>query len=663
MTWRLDSIVLYQRDGPGREKLPFKPSGLNIISGNSQTGKSAVIDIINYCLMSEACPIPKGVIRRAVSHVGIHLVSGDRELQVLRPLPKPGAKSSTQAWWQAGTNLSFPNDIPEMKWDRVQVRDILSDFTGISGAEVVRNARDPTQPNHSATIRQATPLLFQPQDVIANRYVSFPGLDSIERRRAVLDALPYLLKIESAEFLEKRAELRRLNAELRLKNVQSAERLALRANAYPRGMRLWLECKGRGLVDGEPPSDIATLFQSLSLIQLAEEQRFELATTVPDIERLERDEQLARSKVARVRRQIRELNQFEESTKLHDQVVSGQIRRLSIAELLPEGSGGAACPICREGQLRTGPGGESVERLLAGLVEFKAVPLRIDEGARKARLALERDRVALEEAHAAAKAALREAVAQVSRESPQLVEARELDVLRGKVQEYLESVNSIDFVDEEDDLDDLKRRIEELKRELDSRQGLRERYEAEVADDMTRLAKEMEVEFQDGRAALDLKGLTISVQVDRDEDALTTLSEVGSGANWVSYHVAAAVALHRHFVRQKCKVPRLLVLDQPSQAWFPKITKPTPSEPQDPAQERPPPPEKPEDLQRVENVYKLLVREAEQEGAPQIIVLDHAYFDEHWFTSRVIREWRAGLKLVPPHWDPEHAMSTTAGSQ
>jgi len=36
--------------------------GLNIISGNSKTGKSAIMDIVDWCLCSNQCTIPRGVI-------------------------------------------------------------------------------------------------------------------------------------------------------------------------------------------------------------------------------------------------------------------------------------------------------------------------------------------------------------------------------------------------------------------------------------------------------------------------------------------------------------------------------------------------------------------------------------------------------------------------
>ncbi|WP_292528801.1 hypothetical protein, partial [Mesorhizobium sp.] len=44
---------------------------VNVITGASKTGKSAVIPIIDYCLASGKCSIPVGTIRKSCSWFGI----------------------------------------------------------------------------------------------------------------------------------------------------------------------------------------------------------------------------------------------------------------------------------------------------------------------------------------------------------------------------------------------------------------------------------------------------------------------------------------------------------------------------------------------------------------------------------------------------------------
>jgi len=62
----LREIVIYSLNGSAR-RLKLRPDRMNIITGESKTGKSAIIHIVDYCLGSSECHVPEGVIRRKVS--------------------------------------------------------------------------------------------------------------------------------------------------------------------------------------------------------------------------------------------------------------------------------------------------------------------------------------------------------------------------------------------------------------------------------------------------------------------------------------------------------------------------------------------------------------------------------------------------------------------
>jgi len=49
MSFSIKSIVIYSHSGEIRD-ITLRENGLNIITGKSKTGKSAIIDIIDYCL-------------------------------------------------------------------------------------------------------------------------------------------------------------------------------------------------------------------------------------------------------------------------------------------------------------------------------------------------------------------------------------------------------------------------------------------------------------------------------------------------------------------------------------------------------------------------------------------------------------------------------------
>ena len=54
MSLQLAKLILYNQDGEVRELL-FRTGALNILTGASKTGKSAIIDIVDYCTGRGEC--------------------------------------------------------------------------------------------------------------------------------------------------------------------------------------------------------------------------------------------------------------------------------------------------------------------------------------------------------------------------------------------------------------------------------------------------------------------------------------------------------------------------------------------------------------------------------------------------------------------------------
>jgi hypothetical protein len=81
----------------------------------------------------------------------------------------------------------------------------------------------------------------------------------------------------------------------------------------------------------------------------------------------------------------------------------------------------------------------------------------------------------------------------------------------------------------------------------------------------------MQVEIGDDLIQLDTLRLTIRV-IDKD-GRIAWLKEMGSGANWLGYHIAILLALHEFSYKQRLPyILSLLVIDQPSQTHFPDDT-------------------------------------------------------------------------------------------
>ena len=77
------------------------------------------------------------------------------------------------------------------------------------------------------------------------------------------------------------------------------------------------------------------------------------------------------------------------------------------------------------------------------------------------------------------------------------------------------------------------------------------------------------VEHFERPARIDIKNLILVIE--GPHGRRDHLWEIGSGANHMGYHIATLLALHEHFLGVGHNpVPQFLIVDQPSQAFFPK---------------------------------------------------------------------------------------------
>jgi hypothetical protein len=169
---QLLAIVLYNASGEQRV-VGFKPGALNIVTGAPATGKSALLDIVEYCLGRSAITMPIGPITQTVSWYAVLLqVAGGRAF-VARPAPRPGAASNLRAMLEFGATLEPPPlDRLNVNCDASTVREQLGWAIGIgeNGTEPpMYSLRQPLEAN----LGHAILLCLQRQSEIGNRDLLF----------------------------------------------------------------------------------------------------------------------------------------------------------------------------------------------------------------------------------------------------------------------------------------------------------------------------------------------------------------------------------------------------------------------------------------------------------------------------------------------------------
>src|SRR5258708_30433861 len=94
--WQLGGVFLYSHDSRRRDVL-FDLNSVNIITGPSGSGKSAICEIIDYCLGASRCHIP-GVVRDATSWAGILLATESTQVFIASRIPPINQFSSEDTY-------------------------------------------------------------------------------------------------------------------------------------------------------------------------------------------------------------------------------------------------------------------------------------------------------------------------------------------------------------------------------------------------------------------------------------------------------------------------------------------------------------------------------------------------------------------------------------
>lgn len=642
MNLQLRAIAIYSKTGERRE-IFFHLGKLNIVTGGSKTGKSALLDIVDYCWGRDECTIPRGEIRRSVTWFTILLDHGGEGVLIARKNPEGAAKVSDEIYIERGVDNLPPDTgrfVKNVTADGLKLH--LSSLLGIS-ENLYRPEPTSTRPPLEASSRHAILFCLQFQYEIANPRLLFHRQSDQFVPTAIKDSLPYFMgAMEENYFLKLR---RYEDARMRLRKLEREynEARALSDEAAGTARTLLEEARRHGLAEAAASPDglqeIRTLLATVA--KSNNPPAVDMDDPSADLSDLEERRRTLRGQLQDVREEMADLQRLQREASAFEGEAGEQRARLaSIGLLAGEATSNNQCPLCESHLVTPVPSVYELKRSLRSL-EAQLRTVSLDSPRLQGRLnELETRRAALEESLRQVQRDIGQRISENERLRAEQAQFTEQARVRGRIGYYLEKVH---VVTSDDGIRlavaRTRAEMEELGQSIDQ-EALDERVTTAlgmIARELTRYAGVLGLEHGENPLRLDRKNLT--VVADTIEGPLP-LTQIGSGENWVGYHLAAHMALHKLFRVRNRPVPAFLMLDQPSQAHYPPDSDVGAVTGVDG-----------EDHQAVARLYRTLYDfVAELSPRMQVIVTDHVELLQPWFRESIRERWRDGIKFVPGDW-------------
>jgi len=638
----IKAIIIFNHKGEKRT-VPLK-QGVNLITGESKTGKSALVEIIDYCLCSTRCTIPKGKITDFSYLYTLVMSVGESTYIIARHNWNDGGKmyfSKESADFEPSLlELNYFEDKSPMLY-----KDAQYEVECAFGLFVTNMSTDLEQQGKKASLRNMVSYLFQHQNLMASKFALFYRFSDYYKRKDVIDQFPVFAGMISQEYYSNMIQLNNLRAQLKQKYKK--QKANEKSTAY--------------IKENLSPllSDYFALLEQDFDSKISVQKMLKLASNLPVFN----DSQLfGESKIAD---RYSELNDELESLRNEEREILLKIKNVGNAsntgidfsemlrDLRPQTSIAEIetdkyiCPLCghdcKEISEKDAELIEAAEWLDNELIITEKYTADFSEDVRK-----------LEDAHSKIDAKIREVWKQIKTieqkfiSSKALVSKREkVNYAKARIALYAEMSDSGIFETVDEDIEELKNKIKMLEEtiqgfDVDAKKA---KAQAFLSENMNHLAEtlDFEEEYRPINLNFGLMDESFDIYQCQNSREKIHLYEMGSGANWVSCHIALFLSFLRYFTKQEnSPMPLFMFFDQPSQVYFPQGNDKTDEVSQ-------------ADLTAVNKMYKTIFDEINAIGndtgiLPQIIIVDHVdgnnldIKDE--FEKYVRCNWRNGKALI-----------------
>lgn len=616
-------------------------AGLNVVTGKSSTGKSALIEIFDYCFGSDENTIPKGVITNSASIYYVALAINAQNILIARD-PDIASRAffrridtfDTAEVDREYFNVNYFRPLPEFK---KHLRDFFVDIDDVDEslvAKAYRGGRKAPTPS----IRSFSSFMLQHQNLVANKHALFYRFDEKQKRDQVIEHTKIFLGLVDQKFFHLSQEKERLTAEVRrLERSKETNKRAVDSYKQKVGPELSQLYALMGFEE-EPLS----LEKVLRHPQNAKDELDEII--VPEKIKHNSDAITQRYNQLKLERtqktsQLRRLQRQTASINKHigeEERFTNNVKQFSTPTHVHISA--AVCPFCKTEKDTLQQSAEKLQRAITKVSGNLAQARPMKAKFESSLVTIQRDTEHLNNELMALSKQIEDIEATEEKIAKNKSLYENIIMHKAKLFALLDSLNMADDSDVDKSLKELQKQLKKINgslKEYDIEKGLKN-ASIKVNKYMTDIGSHFEFETSYKPINLHFSFETFDLYHLTPEGEKIYLRSMGSGANWLYCHVTLFLALHKYFAElgSKCAIPSLLFLDQPTQVYFPNFTRDnadTFDEQKSTEAKQRTEKERPidEDIKAVENLFSQLsiyCNELESSNgfSPQIIVTDHA---------------------------------------
>lgn len=615
MKFRINKIKLWFKNDSEPRILKFENNKVNVITGGSGTGKTSILSIIDYCLLSTNARIPETAINENVIWYGIDFNINDKNFSIVRkhPINNSGSKEI----YFSGTGI-LP-DYPIQNNDVEQVKKILEKEFGID-----ENFRMPYGGKHitsGSKISYRYFLLFNTlsEDIIAhtNTFFDFDlhdrgkyveALDRIFFLAIGVDDIGNVLVKEKIASLEK--ELSRI--EKRKRNLNKEELLFGK-----KIQELLLKAQEYDLIERKLLTNEDALSRLKLLIKTFGRQ-IEYSNNSIQIDELN-------SKKRSLYRKLRNLERFENEYKLYKENLKKDADSLKPIKYLNKNFDQLIPTLELNTFLKSLE--ESFEKIKAEIFNKTTLVTNVKSEVKDLKNQIE---------------FIDTQLSQYAIKNTDFTQEIQKYIFIGEVKSQLSFYeDKWDLEEEFHNTNEIERDIEDLRAKIKDTEEIKRilltDFESLIQGYYNN-SNSMGV-YENYKVYFDVGAKSLKVRKETEAISLT----IGSKSNYMFLHLFLFLGLHEHFINQKINfVPQFLIIDQPSQPYYESKQSDTIKID--------------DDKQKLQNAFKLLndfitrINTLYNEDF-QIIMLEHAspsyWEDINLENFHLVEEFRDGNALIP----------------